>query len=163
MNRSFAAQRTRRGVLPAGSEAAFQTAVVGMLGYTGWSLVYHTHNSQRSAPGFPDVVAVHDVKPWMLLAELKGAGAGRRAKVADVAARDEWLRDAAVTNDQAAWLAGVRRVETATRRAMRELLTKHDQPAYAELPRIIVKLWRDDADGWADIERTLGQARGGHH
>ena len=38
-------------------ESDFQRAVIEMARLHGW-LVYHTHDSRRSAPGFPDLVLV---------------------------------------------------------------------------------------------------------
>lgn len=40
----------------------------------GFALAYHTHDSRRSAPGFPDLVLVHPRKQRILLAELKRDG-----------------------------------------------------------------------------------------
>lgn len=37
-------------------------------------LAYHTHNSERSAPGFPDLVLVHPRKRKIIFAELKRDG-----------------------------------------------------------------------------------------
>ncbi len=51
------------------SEAAFQQQVVNLAGFYGWSLVYHTHDSRRSQPGFPDLVLVR--APELVFAELK--------------------------------------------------------------------------------------------
>lgn len=48
-------------------EVGFQRAVVTMAGYLGWT-VYHTHDSRRSNPGFPDLVLVRD---RVLFRELK--------------------------------------------------------------------------------------------
>jgi len=39
------------------TEAQLQSAVIEQLKWQGW-LCYHTHNSRRSEPGFPDLVAV---------------------------------------------------------------------------------------------------------
>jgi hypothetical protein len=50
------------------SEKQFQAQVVELAGYCGW-LCYHTHDSRRSAPGFPDLVLVRP--PRLIFAELK--------------------------------------------------------------------------------------------
>jgi hypothetical protein len=44
--------------------------VATMLGY----LVFHDYNSQRSTPGFPDLVLVHERTGALILAELKRDG-----------------------------------------------------------------------------------------
>ena len=54
------------------SEREFQAAVVELAEWQGW-LVYHTHDSRRSAAGFPDLVAVHGQTGELLFAELKTA------------------------------------------------------------------------------------------
>lgn len=50
------------------SEKQFQAQVVELAGYCGW-LVYHPHDSRRSAPGFPDLVLARP--PRLVLVELK--------------------------------------------------------------------------------------------
>lgn len=52
------------------SEAQFQAKVVQWARLNGW-LVYHTHDSRRSEPGFPDLVLVRgpDILYWELKAE----------------------------------------------------------------------------------------------
>ena len=50
------------------SEADFQRAVIDMARLHRW-LVYHTQDSRRSAPGFPDLTMVRDGK--VIFAELK--------------------------------------------------------------------------------------------
>lgn len=50
----------------------------------GW-LAYHTHDSRRSAEGFPDLVAVHPDQRRLIFAELKSA-TGRVASV-----QQEWI------------------------------------------------------------------------
>ena len=61
------------------SEAQLQSAVVEGLSATGW-MVYHTYDSRRSAPGFPDIVAVRGDR--MLAWELKSAKGRVRAEQA---------------------------------------------------------------------------------
>lgn len=51
------------------SEKQFQDHVVALAHRLGW-LVYHTHDSRRSAPGFPDLVLVRGTT---LFRELKAA------------------------------------------------------------------------------------------
>jgi hypothetical protein len=41
------------------TEAQFQQQIIDMAKALGW-LVYHTHDSRRSEPGFPDLVLVRD-------------------------------------------------------------------------------------------------------
>lgn len=50
------------------SEAAFQQQVLELAMLCGWH-TYHTHNSQRSAPGWPDLALCRP--PRLILAELK--------------------------------------------------------------------------------------------
>lgn len=53
---------------PAISEKQFQAQVVELARLYNW-LVYHTYDSRRSAPGFPDLVLVRP--PRLIFAELK--------------------------------------------------------------------------------------------
>ena len=64
------------------TETQFQTKVVDLARARGW-LVYHTYDSRRSAPGFPDLVLARDGR--VMFVELK-ASAGRIS-----AAQREWL------------------------------------------------------------------------
>lgn len=64
-------------------EAAFQVRVVSMLTAHGYR-VYHTHDSRRSEPGFPDLLAIRGGR--LLAIELK---VGRRQVTAE---QREWLR-----------------------------------------------------------------------
>lgn len=59
----------RGGIAPR-NEQAF-TDMVKQLARTFGFLVYHTFNSQRSDPGFPDLVFVHPVDGRRFWAELK--------------------------------------------------------------------------------------------
>lgn len=71
----------RTGVrLPQISEKAFQQQVVGLARYSGFR-VYHTFDSRRSEPGFPDLVMIR--APRVLFAELK-AGRGKTSPAQDV-------------------------------------------------------------------------------
>lgn len=65
------------------SEARFQEQVIYTLKAYGW-MVYHTHDSRRSASGFPDLVAVHP-KLGTIFAELKSD------KGQPTAAQNDWL------------------------------------------------------------------------
>lgn len=64
------------------TEKDFQTSVLMLAGVRGWS-TYHTFDSRRSAPGFPDLVMVRDHD--LIFAELKSEA----GKVTDNQAR--WL------------------------------------------------------------------------
>lgn len=54
--------------LPAISEKAFMAQVIKLAKLLGW-LTYHTHRSDRSDPGFPDLVLVRGER--LIFAELK--------------------------------------------------------------------------------------------
>src|SRR5690349_1877599 len=64
------------------SEKAFQTMVLDLARLLGWRS-YHTFDSRRSAPGFPDLVLVR--RERLVFAELK------RETGAASAAQREWL------------------------------------------------------------------------
>ncbi len=53
------------------SEKHFQVQVLELARLSGWRC-YHTHDSRKSAPGFPDLVLVRS--PVVLFAELKTEG-----------------------------------------------------------------------------------------
>lgn len=57
------------------TEAQFQQVVMGAARRLGWR-IYHTHDSRRSQPGFPDLVLVHTLH-GVLWRELKRAKGGR--------------------------------------------------------------------------------------
>ncbi|MGH2878933.1 MAG: VRR-NUC domain-containing protein [Solirubrobacteraceae bacterium] len=64
------------------TEKQFQTAVVEYAELNGW-LVYHTYDSRRSNPGFPDLVMARGYR--LVFAELKSEK-GRESR-----AQTEWL------------------------------------------------------------------------
>lgn len=70
------------------SEREFQGIVIELAQLHGYELRYHTHDSRRSAPGFPDLVLVSTRRARVLFRELK-TDKGRTSK------------------DQLKWLAGL--------------------------------------------------------
>lgn len=54
------------------AERPFQDWVVNLARTRKWTLRYHTHDSRRSEPGFPDWVFVHERVGSIVFAELKG-------------------------------------------------------------------------------------------
>lgn len=65
-------------------ESQLQSAIIDLAKLTGWKW-YHTHDSRRSVPGFPDLVLVHKTNGRIVFAELKAA-TGRVSP-----AQEEWL------------------------------------------------------------------------
>ncbi|MCO4276116.1 VRR-NUC domain-containing protein [Pseudarthrobacter sp. HLT3-5] len=57
--------------IPKLSEAQFQRQVIDLAKLHGFHLIYHTHNSRRSATGFPDLVMVSGSRHRVLFRELK--------------------------------------------------------------------------------------------
>ncbi|MGL3804705.1 VRR-NUC domain-containing protein [Paeniglutamicibacter sp. R2-26] len=79
------------------SEKEFQDQVVEAAKALGW-LVYHTHDSRRSEPGFPDLVLVHERKKTVLYRELKT----QKGKAS--VDQEKWLRVlSAVGSDAGLW------------------------------------------------------------
>ena len=69
-------------------EVDFHATVAGMMKAFGWNLIYHTHNSERSESGFPDLFAIKSGKyPRMLIAELK------REKGQPTPEQHQWLQE----------------------------------------------------------------------
>lgn len=56
------------------TEAEFTELFVDVAKAKGWDPMYHTHDSRRSFPGFPDWVVIHAVQRRILFVELKGFG-----------------------------------------------------------------------------------------
>lgn len=52
------------------TEKQFQAQVCKLAQMLGWR-IYHTYDSRRSQPGFPDLVLVHRGKQRVIFAELK--------------------------------------------------------------------------------------------
>jgi hypothetical protein len=53
------------------TESQFQQQVIDLAKLHGYRLIYHTHNSRRSAPGFPDLVMINELHGRALFRELK--------------------------------------------------------------------------------------------
>ncbi|QWY84262.1 nuclease [Arthrobacter phage Zaheer] len=53
------------------TEAQFQQQVIELAKLNGYTLIYHTHDSRRSQPGFPDLVLVNENRRRALFRELK--------------------------------------------------------------------------------------------
>ena len=83
------------------NERSFTQHVRTSAELAGWQLIYHTHNSQRSDPGFPDLVLVRGVR--LIFAELKydrgHADWDERSK-----------RKASISDHQNRWHQGLRAV-----------------------------------------------------
>ena len=71
------------------TEKQLLQVVLDLARLTGW-LAYHTHDSRRSAEGFPDLVLCHARHPWLVFAELK-VGKGKLTK-----AQQEWQNALAI-------------------------------------------------------------------
>lgn len=84
-----ARRRGQRG-LPVESEAQWQQKIVQLAGFYQWR-VYHTHDSRRSNPGFPDLVLLRG--PELIFAELKGP------KTRVTAEQEDWLAALRVVAD----------------------------------------------------------------
>lgn len=52
------------------TEKGFQADVIRCAKRLGW-MCYHTHDSRKSTPGFPDLVLVHPIQRRLLVRELK--------------------------------------------------------------------------------------------
>ena len=85
-------RRSTRSGIPATSEAEFTSAVIGserhpgLARILGYSLRYHTHDSRRSAEGFPDwVLARACPRPRLVYLELKSSAGQPTAE------QQEWI------------------------------------------------------------------------
>ena len=52
------------------TEKSWQGTVIAVAKTHGW-MVYHTHDSRKSAPGFPDILAISPTRSRLVVAELK--------------------------------------------------------------------------------------------
>ena len=52
-------------------EEAFRQQVRQVARMYGWTMQYHTYNSRRSDPGWPDEVLIHPLRHRAIFAELK--------------------------------------------------------------------------------------------
>lgn len=57
--------------IPKLSESQFQQQVIDLAKLHGYTLIYHTHDSRRSQPGFPDLVLISEHRGRALFRELK--------------------------------------------------------------------------------------------
>ena len=76
------------------TEREWQDFIIELATWQGW-LVYHTHDSRRSAAGFPDLVLVHPQKRRVIFAELKDA---KRALTDD---QNKWMQALTLVAEQA--------------------------------------------------------------
>jgi len=151
MTRRAAPGLNSRGEL---AEGAFQAQVIGLLRVYGWTLIYHapdnrpagrTGRPQRlAAPegrGFPDLIAVHGVRPELLVAELKAKG-GR------------------LQPGQREWLGAFTRVGLAVAGAVRHAQAGGQGPVAAGEPRVSAHLWTPaDWDELHDVIRGRAPRR----
>lgn len=124
-------------------EDPFQQQVEGIARFYGW-LIYHTRRSDRSQPGFPDLVAVRG--PELIFAELKtrtGRVDANQQRWID-ALGDVAVAVAAATSDQRAAVA----------LRVRDVLPSDHDDALASVD---VYVWRP-AD-WDAIQARLGRGR----
>lgn len=84
MTRSITAAEYRAQLAAQMTERQMQDHVLAAARSLGW-IAYHTHDSRRSQPGFPDLVLVHPVQRRVLWRELKT----ERGRV--TAAQDQWI------------------------------------------------------------------------
>jgi hypothetical protein len=129
--------RRRRAKGGALTEAQWQAQVVGLAGFYGWR-VYHTHDSRRSAPGFPDLVLVRP--PELIFAELKG-------------------ESTRVTPDQEAWLTDLRLVGDAVQED--EAVCFGEGIGPYPPPTVDVYLWR--APDLDPVHERLARGRAQHN
>ena len=109
------------------TEAQFQSAVIQYAELKGW-LVYHTHDSRRSQPGFPDLTMVRNGR--LIFAEVK-------------------REDGVTTDKQTAWLIDLRQVAD----DIEENILICPPISGIRHAFLEVHLWRPS--DWHEIERVL--------
>lgn len=67
------AAELRAREISAWPEKDFQQRVINLAQTLGYTQIYHTHDSRRSQPGFPDLVLVNPHTKRVLFRELKSA------------------------------------------------------------------------------------------
>lgn len=119
------------------SERDWQRMVLDLAGLYGWR-VYHTFDSRRSQPGFPDLVLVRNFE--LLFCELK---------------TDQGY----ITREQRDWLDALGRVGAGVRRCVDEADIAEPLRQWSGWPAVEVHVWRP-----GDFEqvhaRLAGRARG---
>ena len=72
MRREYTPAEYRQIVASLMREKEWMQQVIDLAKLHGW-MIYHTHNSMRSEPGFPDLILLHPLKPekGVLVRELK--------------------------------------------------------------------------------------------
>lgn len=119
------------------AEAAFQRQVEQLAAFYGWR-TYHTHDSRRSAAGFPDLVLVRG--PELLFAELKTAS-GR------------------VRPEQEAWIDALGYVAGEVNAVVDDLDRRLEDPlAPEQRPAVEVYIWRP-----ADFDALHARLARGRH
>jgi hypothetical protein len=74
------------------TEDQFQQQIIDLAKLHGYTLIYHTHDSRRSQPGFPDLVLVNERRGHALFRELK-TSTGRLTE-----AQHNWLTGMKIAN-----------------------------------------------------------------
>jgi hypothetical protein len=112
------------------TEKQFQAAVVEYAELNGW-LIYHTYDSRRSNPGFPDLVMVH---------RGEGEAVPRRCRLVFAELKTERGRTSLA---QAVWLEALGRIAAVGGACINWT------------PKLQVYLWRPSS--WPEIEKVLAR------
>jgi hypothetical protein len=93
--------RNRNRAMP---EDELQAEIVKAAGYAGFDLIYHTYDSRRSEPGFPDLVMLHR-SGRMVVVECKREGKHPTVDQQNWLAGFERLREYAMQDAIAVYVA----------------------------------------------------------